>query len=177
MAGSFRGEYVQKVDGKGRVSIPAAFRRYIEDGDPEFRARRDAAREDSEKLKGGARFVLVYGDARREFVECYTMEEMSALEARIAAMPRGTPRRRALERVFITLSLNAELDADGRIVVPQKVREKLALGEEATFAGTGDTFQIWHPEDYARDVAAKADEEIDGLPEGVDIAALFDGDL
>ena len=36
MARRFRGEIVQKVDGKGRVSIPAAFRRVLEQGDPEW---------------------------------------------------------------------------------------------------------------------------------------------
>lgn len=174
MTGSFRGEYSQKVDGKGRVSIPAAFRRVLEEGDPDFRARRDLARDD-EKSKGGARFVIVYGDVRRDFLECYTLEEMAALEERILAIPRGTPRRRALERVFITLSTHADLDSDGRIVLPAKLREKLALDEEAIFAGTGDTFQIWQPAAYERDVAEKAMEEIEGLEDGVDIAALLDG--
>lgn len=176
MTGSFRGEFSQKVDGKGRVSIPAAFRRHLEEGDPEFRARREALRED-DKLKGGARFVIVYGDARRDFLECYTVDGMAALEARILAIPRGTPRRRALERVFITLSTVAEIDGDGRIVLPQKLREKLTLGEEAVFAGTADTFQIWQPEAYERDVAEKAGEEIEGLAPGVDVAALLDGDF
>ncbi|MBC7138126.1 MAG: division/cell wall cluster transcriptional repressor MraZ [Defluviimonas sp.] len=177
MTGSFRGEFSQKVDGKGRVSIPAAFRRHLEDGDPEFRARREALRGEDDKVKGGARFVIVYGDARREFLECYTVEGMAALEARILAIPRGTPRRRALERVFITLSTVAEIDGDGRIVLPQKLREKLALGEEAVFAGTADTFQIWQPEAYDRDLAEKAGEEIEGLAPGVDIAALLDRDV
>jgi len=177
VTGSFRGEFSQKVDGKGRVSIPAAFRRHLEDGDPEFRARREALRGEDDKVKGGARFVIVYGDARREFLECYTVEGMAALEARILAIPRGTPRRRALERVFITLSTVAEIDGDGRIVLPQKLREKLALGEEAVFAGTADTFQIWQPEAYDRDLAEKAGEEIEGLAPGVDIAALLDRDV
>lgn len=174
MTGSFRGEFSQKVDGKGRLSIPAAFRRHLEDGDPEYRARREALRGEDDKVKGGARFVIVYGDARREFLECYTVEGMAALEARILAIPRGTPSRRALERVFITLSTVAEIDGDGRIVLPQKLREKLGLAEEAVFAGTADTFQIWQPEAYERDVAEKAEEEIEGLAPGVDIAALLD---
>ena len=64
MSDAFRGEFTQRVDGKARVSIPAAFRRVLEAGDP------DSTRK---------RIVMVYGDTRRKYTECYTMAGAAAL--------------------------------------------------------------------------------------------------
>jgi MraZ protein len=160
----FRGEFSQKVDGKARVSIPAAFRRVLEAGDPLWR---EASR---------LRLVMVYGGSQRRFVECYSMAEMRALEDMIARLPRGTPRRRILEHNFITLSQTVEVDEDGRIVLPARVRDKLGLdpaGGEAVFAGTLETFQLWKAETYEADGAAFSDLEAAELAEGADMLSLL----
>ncbi|MFC7703277.1 division/cell wall cluster transcriptional repressor MraZ [Plastorhodobacter daqingensis] len=164
MAQTFRGEFNQKVDTKGRVSIPAPFRRVLEAGDPDW----------AEGQR--PRFVIVYGDERRKFLECYTISAMREVEAQIARLPRGTPRRRLLERVMITLSHTCEVDEDGRIVLPQKLRDKIALSAEAVFAGALDTFQIWQPAAYEADLVQEAQAELEALPEGADILSLL-GDL
>jgi MraZ protein len=135
---SFRGELSQKVDSKARVSIPAAFRRVLETGDPSW--------PETPRPK----VVMVYGDERRRFVECYSITEMKRVEALIARLPKGSPNRRLLERNLITLSATVDIDDDGRIVLPPRVREKIGVtaadltaGFEAIFAGTLETFQIW----------------------------------
>ena len=56
MAEAFRGEFYQKVDGKARVSIPAAFRAVLNADDPQ------------KGEKGGARLYMVYGGKTRNFV-------------------------------------------------------------------------------------------------------------
>ena len=53
-----------------------------------------------------------------------------------------------LERLFNGLSLKTSIDETGRIVLPQKLRTKIDIGEEAYFIASGDTFQIWKPETY-----------------------------
>ncbi|MFD1913379.1 division/cell wall cluster transcriptional repressor MraZ [Halodurantibacterium flavum] len=164
MAHTFRGEFNQKVDAKGRVSIPAPFRRVLEAGDPDWA---DGHR---------PRFVIVYGDERRKFLECYTISAMREVEAQIARLPRGSGTRRLLERVMITLSHSSEVDEDGRIVLPQKLRDKIGLSAEAVFAGALDTFQIWQPETYEADLVEAAQAELEALPEGADILSLL-GDL
>jgi MraZ protein len=160
----FRGEFSQKVDSKARVSIPAPFRRVLEAGDPTYR--------ETSRL----RFVMVYGDTRRNFVECYSVAEMRTLEDLIAGLPRGTPRRRLLERNFITLSQTVDVDDDGRIVLPQKVREKLgmdAAGDEAVFAGALETFQLWRAETYEADLADPSDRLAVELADGADMLSLL----
>lgn len=171
MSEAFRGEFNQKVDGKARVSIPASFRRILEAGDPSCT---DGSR---------PKFVMVYGDGGerdRQFVECYTIAAMRRLEARINRKPAGSPQRKALTKNYITASHVAEVDDDGRIVLPAKVRERMGLapddmkdGAEATFAGTLDTFQLWRRDSY--DAACAVQQTFDlGLPEGADLLSLLD---
>lgn len=168
MAEAFRGEFNQKVDAKARVSIPAAFRRILEAGDPGC----------TDGLR--PKFVIVYGDERRSFLECYSITEMKRVEAQISRLPRGNPHRRLLERNLITLSLTAEVDDEGRIVLPAKARDKIGLaaedlkdGAETTFAGALDTFQIWKRRTYDADLAAKAEADLAALPGDVDILSLL----
>lgn len=168
MSEAFRGEFTQKVDGKARVSIPAAFRRVLEAGDP------DSPRK---------RIVMVYGDERRKFAECYTIAEAARLEARIRALPLGSQKRRILERNMITLSATIEIDDDGRIVLPAKVRDKigigaddLAKGAEAVFAGALDTFQIWKSATYDADILRAAEDDLADLPADMDILSLLSDD-
>ena len=130
----FRGEAVQKVDAKGRVSIPAHFRRVLEAGDPAW-------------SEGKApEFVLVYGDHRRDFLECFTIDAANEVDALITRLPRGSTKRRALEKIFHRQSMPLSVDETGRIVLPAKLRQKIGIEGEAYFTAAGDTFQIWKPE-------------------------------
>ncbi len=168
MAETFRGEVNQKVDAKARVSIPAAFRRVLEAGDPSY--------PDTPRPK----LVMVYGDERRRFVECYSIQEMQRVEALIARLPKGSPKRRFLERNLITLSVTVEVDDDGRIVLPQKVREKIGIaaehlsaGVEATFAGALETFQLWKRDVYETEIASQSTVDFVELDGGLDMLALL----
>jgi MraZ protein len=159
MAETFRGEFYQKVDAKARVSIPAAFRRVLENGDNGSKT---------------PRVVIVYGGDRR-YLECWTMADMARMERRIARMPIGSKERRYLERHMITLSQTVEIDGDGRIVLGPSARDKIGMadlsaGDEAVFAGTLDKFQLWRSADYAAERAAIDD---DVLPEGQDMLSLL----
>ena len=161
MARRFRGEFHQKVDGKGRVSIPAHFRRVLEAGDPSW-------------SDGKApEFVVVYGDEKRDYLECFTIDSANDVDDKIERMPRGHPARRVLSRLFNGQSLPATVDETGRIVLPAKLRSKIGISTEAYFIAMGDTFQIWNPEAYD---AAESDigDVFEGLPEGADEWALLD---
>ena len=161
MARGFRGESHQKVDTKGRVSFPALFRRVLEAGDPDWH----------EGLR--PQLVIVYGDHRRKFLECFTINAIDDVDARIAKMQRGSIERRMLEHTFNGLSLPTDLDKDGRLVLPQKLREKINLGKEAFFIASGDTFQIWKPETYEAVQLAKTSAWLDKQPEDFDVLSLL----
>ena len=162
MVRRFRGEFHQKVDGKGRVSIPASFRRVLENGDPSW-------------SDGKApEVVIVYGDHRRSYLECYTMDAAAEVDAKIANMPRGTMERRMLERLFNGQSLQTSIDDTGRIVLPAKLRAKIDIDDEAYFIATGDTFQIWKTETFEAEEQSKTEAWLDEFPDDFDPLTLLD---
>ncbi len=158
----FRGESHHKVDGKGRVSIPASFRRVLEAGDPNW----------TDGLS--PEFVIVYGDHRRKYLECYTMDAIEEVDDKIAALPRGSIERKMLERLFNGQSMPTSVDETGRIVLPAKLREKIGIGNEAFFIASGDTFQIWTPATYEAEEQARTEEWLDDLPDDFDPLILLD---
>ena len=161
MVRRFRGESVQKVDAKGRVSIPAHFRRVLEEGDPNWSEGKSPE------------FIIVYGDHRRSFLECFTIDAANEVDERIARMPRGSVKRRAMEQLFNGQSMPATVDETGRIVLPSKLRQKIGIDAEAYFMAMGDTFQIWKPETFGSHDTA-VDELLDKLPDGADIWTLLE---
>ncbi|MEM6887977.1 MAG: division/cell wall cluster transcriptional repressor MraZ [Pseudomonadota bacterium] len=162
MGRRFRGESHHKVDTKGRVSIPASFRRVVEAADPNWTA--GAAPE----------LVIVYGDHRRSYLECYTMEAIEQVDSKIDALPRGAIERKMLQRLFHGQSFPTSVDETGRLVLPAKLRQKIALEGEAFFIAAGDTFQIWKPETYEAEEAARTEEWLDDLPDDVDPLVFLD---
>ena len=146
MARRFRGEGHQKVDAKGRVSVPALFRRVIQDCDPDW----------SEGKR--ANLVIVYGTERQNRFNVYTIEAIEEIDRRIDRMKKGSPERKYMERIYHGHSLPTQLDDDGRVQLPQKLREKLGLKDSAFFIASGDHFQIWNPATYEAEEMAKTDE-------------------
>jgi MraZ protein len=105
---------------------------------------------------------------------------MKRVEALIARLPKGSPNRRLLERNLITLSATVDIDDDGRIVLPPRVREKIGVtaadltaGFEAIFAGTLETFQIWKRDVYDGEIADQSLVAVEELSGGLDMLALL----
>lgn len=149
---AFRGEFYQKVDSKARVSIPAAFRRILE-------------AEDVTNAESRPRVYMVYGGKSRNFVECYSRAGADALAAQINTMELGSAERDRAERDLISRSVMVEIEPDGRIVLPQKVRAKMGFGPdeatgEAAFAGHTNRFKLYRREIYD---AENADDDDDGV--------------
>ncbi|SIT03811.1 MraZ protein [Roseivivax lentus] len=144
------------------MSIPASFRRVLEAGDPGW----DTGKQPE--------FVIVYGDHRRNYLECYTIAAIEDVEERIEEMPRGSSERRLLERTFSGMSADVVVDDTGRFVLTQKLRDKIGvnLDSEAFFIASGDTFQIWNPDTYEQE-QARTEQLLDDLPEDVDVLALL----
>jgi len=161
VARRFRGESVHKVDAKGRVSIPAPFRRVLEENDPDW----------TDGLTPN--LVIVYGDKSRQFLEGFSMTAMDEVDERIAALPRGSKNRRLLERMFSGQVVQMQVDDTGRLVLSPKLREKIGITNEAFFIASGDTFQIWEPKAYD-DQAAKFEDIYEDLDEDFDPLTLLD---
>lgn len=135
MDARFQGTNVCKVDGKGRVSLPAKFRRALQAG--------DAACGPGD----APRLYVAYGNPNQEFVECLSGDAYDALDAKIQAMPEGEAEREVLEILYYSLCDDVQVDDTGRFVLPGPAREKLDLDGEAVFQGKGTKFHILKPAD------------------------------
>ncbi|OYW59549.1 MAG: hypothetical protein B7Y02_13995 [Rhodobacterales bacterium 17-64-5] len=157
MAEAFRGEFYQRVDAKGRVSIPAAFRRILEADDPQSA---DPPR---------PRLYMIYGGASRNFVECYTKAGADALADEIALMDEGSDEREQVEFDLLSCSVMVEVEPDGRIVLPPRVREKIGLagadfaGDDAAFQGRANRFRLYRKDVYEASVAGRPNAGMDAL--------------
>ena len=136
----FRGEAENKVDNKGRVSIPAAFRRILEEGDPDW----------SSGLNPN--LVVVYGRRNRKCLEGYSIGSIEIVDNLVSNLPRYSKEREILERLLNSQSLYIQLDENGRIILPLKLRKLVEIQTTAVFVGMGEKFQIWNPTNYISDM-------------------------
>ena len=128
----FRGNATQKVDSKGRVSIPAPFRRVIEDSMP------------NKRPDDAPMFVLVFGEEDRDFLEGYTISAIEEVQEKVGMLDRGSPIRRKFERMFSGFSEDLTINPTGQVLLKQEWRDKVGIENEAFFIASSDTFQIWH---------------------------------
>ena len=161
MARRFRGSDTFKVDAKGRVSIPAPFRRVIEVSDPDW----------TEGLRPN--IVIVYGPESQDWLEVFSMAAIHEMDQQIALMQRGSPERLRVEELMYGQSIEAQIDDDGRLTIPQKYRDKIGLKGEAFFISAGDYFRIWNPETYAAKAARRSARLADQYPEDFDPRSLL----
>jgi len=136
----FRGEAENKVDAKGRISIPAPFRRILEEGDPDW----------SSSLNPN--LVIVYGRRNRKCLEGYSLRSIEIVDNLISNLPRYSNEREILERLLNSQSVQVQLDENGRIILPLKLRKLVDIESTAIFVGMGEKFQIWHPDNYTNDM-------------------------
>ena len=136
----FRGEAENKVDAKGRISIPAPFRRILEEGDPDW----------SSSLNPN--LVIVYGRRNRKCLEGYSIGSIEIVDNLVSNLPRYSKEREILERLLNSQSAQVQLDENGRIILPLKLRKLVDIESTAMFVGMGEKFQIWHPDNYTNDM-------------------------
>lgn len=160
MARRFRGSEEVKVDAKGRVSIPAKFRRVFEACDPDWEAGKRP------------QLVIVFGTRDWKNLQLFTIEAMEEIESGIARMPRGSAARNLLENIYQGHAEESEIDGDGRLVLPQKLREKIGLSDSAFFISAGDSLKVWSPDAYAEEESA-LEARVPELEPGADPLSLL----
>jgi MraZ protein len=144
----FHGSEDMKVDSKYRLSVPADFRRVLESQDPDW-------------TPGKApRMMLLTGPRLDGFVEGYSIDSIAEIQDALSNSPKADPKFKALRNHYIHSAVSVTVDETGRIVVPQKVRDKLGLGKDeyVTFLGDLKTFQLWKRDEYQARFAEEADE-------------------
>lgn len=114
----FFGEYEHSIDAKGRVIIPAKLREAL-----------------------GEHFIITKGLDECLFV--YPMEQWRAFEEKLQALPLNQPSARAFSRFFFSGATEGELDKQGRVMLPQNLRDYGGLSKEIVITGSGNRLEIW----------------------------------
>lgn len=166
MARMFKGSYDLKVDQKGRVSIPAPFRRIIEADDPDYI--------DSKEVKSRAVFSIGYGLAGKGFLEGFSVASLAGVHADMEALKRGSQQRKTLEYLYLAHVQDMQVDENGRIVLPAAWRERMGLGEDVKFVGYGNRFEIWDPATYDRIRGAQTEDFLEAQGDDFDPQSLFE---
>jgi len=132
--GLFTGTYENKVDRKGRVSLPSIFRSQLPDGE--------------------ARVVYVFRSPNLQALEACDQAFMDRLADSLEEIDMFSDEEEDLGSVILGDARPLSLDGEGRIMIPAEHTEFAGIGERATFVGRGRRFQIWHPEIYVEHAAA-----------------------
>lgn len=114
----FIGEYLHSLDEKGRLAIPARFRSSLQHGGV---------------ITKGLDGCLVL----------YTKEEWRRLATRLSALPMNKSNTRAFARLMLAGAMDVLLDRQGRVVVPEYLRQYAGLIRRVVVAGLYTRFEIW----------------------------------
>lgn len=140
----FLGTYQNKLDAKGRVSIPAPFRAIL--------------KRLSHAGEGAPVAPLVLRPSHQyPCIEGWTEKGFEALSAPLESYNQFSQEHDDLAMALFGDAVSTETDREGRIVLPADMVTYAGLTEAVTFIGTNKTFQIWEPEAGLRRLAeAKA---------------------
>ena len=122
-----RGTHPAKIDDKGRLKVPTAFRTLVE------------------SQHGTTVYVT---SLTGEFVSVYPMPVWMALEDRLKKMPSSHPARlRFLDRVNYFGQLS-DLDSQGRVVISQRLRDSAGMAGDVDVLGQVDYLDVWNHERF-----------------------------
>jgi MraZ protein len=119
----FRGLSAVNLDVKGRLAIPMKYRQLLVN----LCAGRLVATIDTEE-----RCLLIY-----------PLDEWEVIQAKIEALPSFNPSARRIQRLLIGHATDIELDANGRILLSQPLREYAQLDKETILLGQGKKLELW----------------------------------
>jgi MraZ protein len=130
MKSLFLSAYNNKVDKKGRVSIPSSFREVAS--------------------KDGASSVIIFKSLTKECLEGCTISHIATLHTAISAFDPFSQEKDSFATAILAESLEIDFDKDGRINIPKHYLLYANIDENAVFVGKGATFEIWNPETFKK---------------------------
>jgi MraZ protein len=124
----FRGSYSARIDDKGRLKIPNAFRALVE----------------GEHGASGLYITSLSGDS----VRMYPMSVWLAVEQRLARMPSTHPARlKFLDRVNYFGQVG-EFDVQGRVLIPARLRDSAGMNGDVDVVGAMEYLEVWNHERF-----------------------------
>ncbi len=140
----FFGEFLYKIDNKGRVAIPSKFRPYLIDG------------------------III----TRGFDGClviYTKQEWQKVLNSLSSLPTNQQETRIFQRMLLSSAFDGDLDSQGRILLPEYLRQQTNIknGDNVIFIGVNNKIEVWQElvwNDYKKNFGKTMDKISQSLP-------------
>lgn len=137
------GEYTHALDDKNRISLPSKFRKEI-----------------------GKKLVITHGLDKCLFL--YPLKEWQKISEKLASLGLGQSDTRGFNRFMLAGAVEADVDSNGRILIPEYLQEFAGLESKVVFAGVHDRVEIWNDrvwEGYKKRISEQADSMAEKLGE------------
>jgi len=121
----FLSTYENKLDKKGRVSVPASFRSYLSNL--------------------GYNGVICYPSFNNQSIEAWPQDRVEKISNSIESLNPFEEKRDFFATSILAESINLQFDSEGRISLTPKLLKHAKIKNSTVFVGQGKTFQIWEP--------------------------------
>ena len=126
----FLSTYENKLDKKGRVSVPASFRTYLS--------------------KLGYNGVICYPSFNNQSIEAWPQDRIEKISNTIDSLNPFEEKKDYFATSILSESINLQFDNEGRILLTSKLLKHAKIKNSILFVGQGKTFQIWEPATFEK---------------------------
>ena len=131
----FLSTYHNKLDKKGRISVPAPFRTAL--------------------MQRNFTGIVAYASFINPCIEACAMDRIEKLSSRLESLDPFSEERDAFAATILGGSVQLPFDGEGRVLLPESLIAQAELKDAAMFVGKGSTFEIWEPKTF-QNYAARA---------------------
>ena len=126
----FLSTYENKLDKKGRVSVPASYRSYLSNL--------------------GYNGVICYPSFNNQSIEAWPQDRVEKISNSIDSLNPFEEKRDFFATSILSESENLQFDTEGRVSLTDKLLSHANIKNNVLFVGLGKTFQIWEPKNFER---------------------------
>ena len=126
----FLSTYENKLDKKGRVSVPASFRSYLSNL--------------------GFNGLICYPSFNNNCIEAWPQDRIEKISNAIDSLNPFEEKKDFFATSILSESINLQFDSEGRISITSKLLKHAKIRNRVLFVGQGKTFQIWEPTNYEK---------------------------
>ncbi len=130
----FLSTHINKMDNKGRVSIPSQFRAILS--------------------SNGVNSVVIYKSIVNNCIECCSIERIETIYSMIEKLDPLSIEYDHLSTSILGASTQLIFDKEGRVVLPKNLSQEVEIEENITFVGKGNTFEMWNPDNFTKHFAS-----------------------
>ena len=126
----FLSTFENKLDKKGRVSVPASFRSYLSNL--------------------GYNGVICFPSFNNQSIEAWSQNRIEKISNTIDSLNPFEEKKDYFSTSILSESINLQFDSEGRILLTQKLLKHAKIKNSMLFVGQGKTFQIWEPTTFEK---------------------------